>query len=125
MELYQELASLLKWRKTVNEEYQKQLEDKLDILTNYLPSGSGFDDGSVVDVNKSNNNKIIIHSAYHHLDNNGFYDGWSNFSIIIKPDLMFGFTLTLIGNTTIRKYFDCDFRNYVIDIFSDTLHKKI
>ena len=69
----------------------KEWEDKWDNLIthiekNYLPNGSGFDCGThVVRDECVNNRKIVLEFSYHHMDTNGYYDGWSTHKVIVTP----------------------------------------
>ena len=42
-----------------------------------LPSGSGVDNGCTINLSKSTPNKIVIQCDFHHMNENGYYDGWS------------------------------------------------
>lgn len=63
----------------------KESELKLETLArNYLPAGSGFDDGTRIDVRNSSKDLVILHSKYHHMDEHGFYCGWSQMRILVR-----------------------------------------
>lgn len=70
-----------------NNEWKLKHRDKLeDIAKNYLPSGSGFDSGTTIDVNDSNGiDCIILETSYHHMNDVGMYCGWSEHKITIRP----------------------------------------
>jgi hypothetical protein len=50
-----------------------------------LPSGSGIDQGITIDLEESTEHKIVLVVPYHHMDDNGFYDGWSTWKLTITP----------------------------------------
>jgi hypothetical protein len=53
---------------------------------NHLPSGSGFDNGTkVVEDECVANLKLVLSFGYHHMDDNGYYDGWSHHKLIVTP----------------------------------------
>lgn len=57
----------------------KRIQDRL------LPSGSGIDNGTQYDIVECNSEKIVFLTAYHHMNENGFYDGWTEHKIIVRP----------------------------------------
>lgn len=48
-----------------------------------LPHGSGINGDWEIEYRK---NYIIARNSYHCMDENGFYDGWQDFSVVIKKD---------------------------------------
>lgn len=54
-------------------------------LEDLLPSGSGIDAGTKVDIARSKPNRIVLTFGYHHMDENGYYDGWTEHKAIITP----------------------------------------
>src|SRR5579863_8932306 len=80
-----------------NTEWQHKHEEELQQLQEELPSGSGVDSGMQIDLDKSSQNKIVIHCGYHHMNDGGYYDGWTHHDIIVTPDLLFGFNLRITG----------------------------
>jgi hypothetical protein len=50
-----------------------------------LPSGSGIDSGSAIDLDRSTGARIVIGADYHHMDGGGSYDGWTEHTIIVTP----------------------------------------
>lgn len=123
MKLYKEIANVTRWI-PITDEFRIEKMDKLDELSNLLPSGSGIDSGCAIDEEMSTKNKIVIHSSFHHLDNNGFYCGWSNFDIIVTPDLFQDFNLKIVGRNAIYPAFS-DTKEYLYSVFYDALNKNI
>ena len=124
MKVYQQLARLVDWNPT-GEYLDSKNEQMEDLVKNYLPSGSGFDGDISID-EKSTDKKIILHVEYHHMNDNGFYDGWSTFKIIITPSLAYDYSLVVKGETVVKKYFyDGVFKNYIIDTFMPYLDKEM
>ena len=124
MKVYQQLARLVDWNPTG--EYLDSKNKRVDeLIDKYLPSGSGFD-GKIELDEKSTDKKIILHVEYHHMNDNGFYDGWSTFKIIITPSLAYDYSLVVKGETVVKKYFyDGVFKNYIIDTFMPYLDKEM
>lgn len=96
-------------------------EDLREIERNYLPHGSGFDSGCTIDIDKSNDTRIVINSSYHVMNENGFYSGWVDFTVTVRPLLSFGFVLDIKGRFS--KCSDPDgLKSYLLDTFADALH---
>ena len=62
-----------------------------------MPSGSGFDSGTKFDFDKSTPNKLVFQTSYHHMNQNGYYDGWTEHTITVTPSLQFGFDAVIGG----------------------------
>lgn len=71
-----------------------------DVLARYarnnLPNGSGFDCTPEID-STFYRNRIVVTGSYHAMGEHGGYDGWRDFRVTIRPDLMHGFTVTVSG----------------------------
>lgn len=53
---------------------------------NLLPSGSGIDRGTTINVERSNADRLVLDVPFHHMDGSGFYCGWTDYQIIVRPD---------------------------------------
>jgi len=104
-----------------NNDWTLRHEDKLNELINYLPHGSGLDSDWNIDFNKSHGNKLVFYMGYHAMDENGYYDGWIDFTLIVKPSLIHGITLHIRGN--FGKY--QDIKDYLYDILRYSLESII
>ena len=71
--------------------------EMIEDLQKLLPSGSGIDSGCKIDLVKSTKNKIKIDFGYHHTNESGMYDGWTDHTVTIEPCLAFGFSLKISG----------------------------
>lgn len=93
-----------------NGRYKHPHKELIELMEKELPSGSGIDSGCEILLEKSNPNKIVIKTSFHHINENGYYDGWSNHNIIIKPG--FGmFYLQITGKNR------NDIKTYLFDLF--------
>ena len=71
---------------------------RLDYLeSNLLPHGSGFDAGTTIDRDKSNATKLVLHTSFHHMDDDGMYDGWTEHTVTITARLDHGFDAKVSG----------------------------
>jgi len=112
--IYQEIALSMdayqRCTKEQNSYADKHMERLHDIELNYLPRGSGFDSGC--SIRFASDEKIIIRTAFHHMDENGYYDGWTEHLVHVYPSLMFGFRLRITGKDRngIKEYIADQFR---------------
>ena len=88
-------------------------EERLTELLKELPHGSGLDAGVEFDSDNSTSEKLVFLTAFHHMNENGYYDGWTEHKIIIKPSLQFGFTISITGRdrNQIKEYLHEVFQN--------------
>jgi len=108
--IYSKIASLLQAienckKKNASSKWLEKHTDNLNRILDDLPSGSGFDAGTLLN-DKSIPEKLIFDVGFHHMDDNGFYDGWTEHQVIVKPSLVFGFTLRITGRNkrNIKEY---------------------
>lgn len=99
-------------------EWQEKWRDRLDRLQDMLPSGSGIDNGTQIDFDKSSESKIILHTAYHHMNDGGYYDGWTEHTITIKPSFR-GIDVSIGGRNR------NDIKDYLHDVFYHCLNDEI
>jgi hypothetical protein len=85
------------------------------IAANRLPHGSGVDNGTTIDIDRSTEDRIILYTAYHHMNETGMYDGWTEHSIIITPSLVCRFHIRITGRDR------NDIKNYLTELFSCAL----
>lgn len=121
---YQKIASLLQAHqdclKSDNIEWADNHENSIiSICSNNLPSGSGIDNGVKFSFSKSNPNKLVFLTSYHHMDDAGYYNGWTDHKIILKPSLAFGYSMHITG-------FDKnEIKDYLSDVFASYFDKEI
>ena len=126
MKVYQEIAlsfnAYQTCKKNNNDEWLEKHETRiLEIVKNFLPSGSGLDSGIKLNFDESTTNKLVFDSSYHCMNNNGYYDGWADFKLFITPDLSFGFNTRISGK--FGKY--ADTKDYLHTIFRNALNTEI
>lgn len=85
-------------REPKNPEWEQKHGERIkQILRTDFPHGSGFDHGCHLDFDKSTGERLVIVTSFHHMDENGMYDGWTEHTIIVTPSLQFGFQLRITG----------------------------
>ena len=111
MRYYSALAQAIQWYNDTTEEFKGQAKDKIKTLEKQLPSGSGVDAGSSVNLKLSTSQKIVIDTAFHHMDGNGYYDGWTEHKVIITPCLKYGYSIRITGRNRNQ------IKDYLYDLF--------
>jgi hypothetical protein len=123
MKLYQRFAQVVEalnnCQKTGNAEWIAKHKATLDELIKLMPSGSGVDSGSTFDFNKSTAEKLVFQVDYHHMDENGFYDGWTTHEVSVTPSLAHDFNLKITGPNK------NDVKDYLGDLYCETLKLKV
>lgn len=120
--LYQHFASaLLALSNCIasgNTEWQSRHESTLeDLARNFMPSGSGIDTGTKIDVDASlrEPSKLVFTFAFHHINDGGMYDGWTEHRLVVSPSLAFGLNLKITGRD----------RNQIKEYLHDVFHSAL
>lgn len=79
-----------------NTEWTERWQGRINALLEDFPSGSGYDRGTGLNV-ASTPEKLIFDTAFHHMDENGYYCGWSEHQVIVTPSLEMGYRLRITG----------------------------
>lgn len=118
-ELFKQIAHNAAWSKVVNEEFKGRCMTNLYKCEKLLPSGSGIDLGCTITVEKSDKNRIEILTAFHHMDEFGGYDGWTEHKVILTPNFQHGFDMRITGRNR------NGIKEYLMDIFDTCLLERI
>lgn len=117
---YQRIAQIFNAYNNCIESENKEWENKHannleEMVENYLPCGSGFDNGTKFNWDESKDNKLVFDTAFHHMNEGGYYDGWTEHKIIITSDLMNDFNVKITGknHNQIKEYIHSCFSNFV------------
>ena len=124
MKIYQALAqtfqAYLNCEKTGNTEWESRHQERIESLVKeYMPSGAGFNSGTTFDFESHSSDRLVFNTSYHHMDDNGCYDGWTHHSVIITPSLAFGFNIRVTGRDR------NDIKDYIAEVFHDSLTEEI
>jgi hypothetical protein len=122
MQLYQAIAQAIEARKnclkTDNDVWLARWQHALDRMADELPSGSGFDDGTQIDLEKSNDQRLVLYTRFHHMTE-GVYDGWTDHTVYVKPSLQFGHLLSVTGIDR------NGIKDYISDVFGAALENEV
>jgi hypothetical protein len=122
--LYSELAQAISAYhnciKLDNTEWRDKWEDRVEYLAkNHLPSGSGFDGGTTVDIDSSHGDKLVLSTGYHHMNDGGVYDGWTYHTVTVTPSFIGDFNIRVSGRNR------NDVKNYIGDQFYYDLTREV
>ena len=111
--LYIRLAKLIRQNnnclQTGKTEWFNRTNDSIKKIMDSAPSGSGIDSGTKL-IERTNKSSIRFQADYHHMNEHGYYDGWTEHTITVKPSLDFGFELIISGRN----------RNEIKDYLAET-----
>lgn len=121
--LVEHLASALdawqRCKQTGNEEWEdKHYARIIELCDNHLPSGSGIDNGTTLDFDRSKPERLVLTTAYHHMTE-GFYDGWTDHQVVVKPSFVFGLDINVTGRNR------NDIKEYLAEVFQSALSEEI
>lgn len=85
------------------------------IVRDHLPSGSGVDCGTALDWDRSGPDRLVFNVDFHHMAESGMYDGWTRYTVRVRPSLAFGLTVTVFGSNRNGT------RDYLAERYTDAL----
>jgi hypothetical protein len=120
-EMAQTLSALQHCILSANREWEMKHEQRMADLLNELPHGSGLNGEWHYDLDKCTTNRIVLSQIYETMTDSGYYDTVVDFTLTIKPSLLFDIQLSIIGN--FGKY--ADIKEYLYDILNESLTREI
>ena len=121
--IYQSIArkiqSIANCEKSGNTVWEKNhIISVIDLMRKTSPSGSGIDSGTQIELTECTENKLVFLCQYHHMNENGFYDGWTTHKIIVTPDLASGFNIRITGRDRNQ------IKEYLYEVYSNWLNEE-
>jgi hypothetical protein len=104
---------------TINQEWFDRWEKIIEDETGNLPSGSGIDSAPKFDFDASTPEKLVFDFGYHHMNDGGYYDGWTDHQLIVTPSLQFGFHLRITGKDRNQV------KDYLYETFQSALSEEV
>ena len=101
-----------------NTEWFEKHTERIEQLTDFLPSGSGFDCGTKIDLDASHADKLVFQTSYHHMNDAGYYDGWTEHTVVVTPSFI-GMNIRVSGRNR------NDVKDYIGDTFQSMLSQTI
>ena len=120
--VYEAIARRVDALRRCNAEWVIKHTECIDSLVRgHMPSGSGFDCGTQFDIEshvESPADRLVFSTAFHHMNECGMYDGWTDHKVIIRPSLRDGFTMTITGRDR------NGIKEYIADVFHSALNAE-
>jgi hypothetical protein len=102
----------------VRAEWFDRWTDYIDSLMEQMPSGSGFDSGTKINLGASHAEKLVFTTSFHHMNDCGMYDGWTDHTVTVTPSFS-GFILRVSGRNR------NDIKEYIGDTFHEALNQTV
>jgi hypothetical protein len=87
-----------------------------ELIKEKMPNGSGFDNRTLL--LGCDNRVMFFETRFHHMDENGFYDGWTDHKITVKP----GFDGVEIKVGGVNRN---DIKDHIAECFYHALNEEI
>lgn len=91
-----------------------QHEASINAIEQYLPRGSGIDAGTTFDSARSGASVLRFNTSFHHMDQHGGYDGWTEHLVTVRPAFE-GLDIVVTGRD----------RNQIKDYLHDTFRQAL
>lgn len=100
----------------LNAQWGDIARSRLAQLVDLLPSGSGIDSGTKLV--SASDTKIVLECSFHHMNDSGYYDGWTEHRITIRPTFD-GMDVSISGRNR------NDIKEYLHEVYSLALSERI
>jgi len=90
-------------------------ENMVALVKRCLPNGSGFDAGTTLIEKKSRADRLVFGTAYHHRNEGGYYDGWTQHEVVVTPSLLSEINVRVMGRNR------SDIKDYIAEVFCHAL----
>lgn len=97
----------------------KHAERVSELVRAHMPSGSGFDSGTQLDLDASHADKLVFTTSFHHMDDDGYYNGWTEHTVTVVPSLAHKFHIRVSGRNR------NDIKDYIAETFGTALETEI
>ncbi len=77
------------------------------------------DNGVTFDNVKSRGDYLVFNTAFHHMNDSGSYDGWTDHTVTLRPSFIGGFDMHITGRD--RR----EIKEYIAQCFHDALNTMV
>ena len=113
------LAAIRNCRATGNCEWEARHGYVLALIMLDAPHGRGIDGGVILDHDASTPEKLIFLAPYHHMDEHGYYDGWTDYTVTVRASLVHELDIRIRGRDKNGT------RDYLADVIGQWLYTEI
>jgi hypothetical protein len=103
----------------VNEFGARIHSEALEQFESLLPSGSGIDCGTKINIEKSTSKAIWFSFSFHHMNDVGMYNGWTDHELVLTPSLQSAFDLRITGKDRNQ------IKDYLYEVYQFALSDEI
>lgn len=113
------LAAIENCQRTNNAEWSAKHKARLtSLLREFMPSGSGIDNGTHI-MDDSKPERLRFRVSFHHMNDSGCYDGWTDHTVTVRPSFVHGMEIDISGRDR------NDIKEYLADTFRLALESEI
>lgn len=98
-----------------NNEWASKHLDTIRRLDDCMPHGSGLDNKTGLIIEESTPEKLVFGADYHHMNDGGMYDGWTEHRVIVTASLQFEISIKVTGRNR------NDIKDYIAESFQYAL----
>jgi hypothetical protein len=98
----------------LRQEWSGRWNDRLHAMLQALPHGSGLDDDWHYVGERCSGERIVFTTSFHNMNSYGSYTHWSDLTITVRPSLVHGITLHVVGG-------NADLKDYLYDVLTVAL----
>jgi hypothetical protein len=109
------LDAMRNCEKSGNAEWYSRHHDRLAAVLSESPSGSGWDCGTTLQVEKCNASRLVFTGSFHHMNEVGMYDGWTDHTVTARPSFDGRVDVTMSGRDRNQM------KDYMVQLFSGWL----
>ena len=114
------VSAIRNCQKSGNAEWKAKHTEKLnDLIREHMPSGSGFDNGTSLDHDRSGGERLTFNTAFHHMDENGSYNGWTEHAVTVRPHFIGSLQVKVSGQDK------NGIKDYIAECFDAALSQEI
>lgn len=127
--IYKHIATMidarLRCQERGNKEWFARWSERLVLVAKrHLPSGSGIDCGTSINVDVLGPGKsFILHFGYHHMNEHGMYTHWTEHTLTVVPNLAHDFRL--VFDDFSEEDIDNGLDDYLYEVFDTALREVI
>jgi hypothetical protein len=97
-EIASRIAAIENCQRCQNTEWRERHTATVEALvSDFMPSGSGFDNGTRLDMKRSTPSRLVFLTSFHHMNEHGCYDGWTTHTVIVTPAFIGRFDIKVNG----------------------------
>lgn len=107
-----ERSGNLEWR-------TKHARTLVDLIKDHMPFGSGIDNGTQITFERSGDTRLTFSCGFHHMNEDGYYDGWTQHVVTARPCFTYGMQIKISGPDR------NGIKDYLAEVFQQALTKEI